>query len=277
MKIAYFPNQIAQNAPAVLDAFLTSCRELGHEPVENSMTADSAVIWSHVWSGKMRKNQQVWQTYRKHNKNVFVLEVGTLKRGITWKVGLNGTTGVGYFGPNNQDSFRVKKLGLTLQPWSTQGNYILICTQRADSEQWANQPMLEKWLDIIIKELHVHTPRPIILRPHPRFRVNQRWPRVEIWNPTKLSGTYDCYDIDVAFKNAWAVVNWNSGPGVAAVMQGIPAFVGASSLAAPVANLALKNIENPKRPDRQQWLNDLAYTEWTVEEIARGLPLARLV
>jgi len=33
MNIAYFPNQIARNAPPVLEAFLHSCREAGHEPV----------------------------------------------------------------------------------------------------------------------------------------------------------------------------------------------------------------------------------------------------
>jgi hypothetical protein len=29
-------------------------------------------------------------------------------------------------------------------------------------------------------------------------------------------------------------------------------------------------------PDRQQWLNDYAHTEWTVTEIADGLPLTQL-
>jgi hypothetical protein len=29
-------------------------------------------------------------------------------------------------------------------------------------------------------------------------------------------------------------------------------------------------------PDRAQWLNDYAYTEWTVEEIAQGTPFSRL-
>ena len=59
-------------------------------------------------------------------------------------------------------------------------------------------------------------------------------------------------------------------------MEGIPAFVGPSSLAYDVGNINLKDISNPKKPDRQQWLNDLAYTEWTVEEISKGIPLLRL-
>jgi len=35
-------------------------------------------------------------------------------------------------------------------------------------------------------------------------------------------------------------------------------------------------IEYTQTPDRTQWLNDYAWTEYTVEEIAAGLPLKRL-
>jgi hypothetical protein len=30
------------------------------------------------------------------------------------------------------------------------------------------------------------------------------------------------------------------------------------------------------RPSRQQWLNDYAHTEYTIKEIAQGLPLKNL-
>jgi hypothetical protein len=54
-------------------------------------------------------------------------------------------------------------------------------------------------------------------------------------------------------------------------------FTSPASLSAPVGNFDLANIEKPLRPERQQWLNDLAYTEWTVEEIKQGIPLGRLL
>ena len=61
-------------------------------------------------------------------------------------------------------------------------------------------------------------------------------------------------------------------------INGIPAFVGTSSLAYDVANDIdfLHDIENPIMPDRTQWLNDYAHTEYTIEEIAQGLPLKSL-
>ena len=38
----------------------------------------------------------------------------------------------------------------------------------------------------------------------------------------------------------------------------------------------MHDIENPIMPDRQQWLNDYAHTEYTLDEIAQGIPLKRL-
>jgi hypothetical protein len=78
-------------------------------------------------------------------------------------------------------------------------------------------------------------------------------------------------------KTTWAVINHNSGPGSQAIINGVPAFVGASSLAAPVGNLDLSQIENPLRPDRTQWIEQLAHTEWTTAEIESGVPLKRLL
>jgi hypothetical protein len=61
------------------------------------------------------------------------------------------------------------------------------------------------------------------------------------------------------------------------VLSGVPAFVNSTSLAASVGNLDLSAINNPARPDRTAWLEQLAHTEWYAEEIASGLPLGRLL
>jgi hypothetical protein len=276
MNIAYFPNQIARNAPPVLEAFLHSCRVAGYKPVADSMTADAAVIWSQVWAGKMQKNQQVWQEYRRTGRPVFVLEVGSLQRDITWRVGLNGAHSIDHFNSYGNGPERAQMLQLKLEPWKKLGNYVMICAQRADSEQWAGQTSPELWVESIIKQLKIYTTRPIVVRPHPRFRFNRSWAGVSMYQPQRVSDTYDGYDFDASLINAHAVINWNSGPGLRAVLHGVPAFVGHTSLARAVGNTDISRIETPLRPDRQQWLNDLAYTEWTVDEISQGLPLQQL-
>ena len=77
-----------------------------------------------------------------------------------------------------------------------------------------------------------------------------------------MSGTYD--DFDMSFENVWATISWSSNPGIHSVINGVPAYTGPSSLAYNVSMQDLSTIENPVLPDREQWLNDYAWTESTV-------------
>ena len=280
MKISYWPNSVALNGKQPYDAFLNSLRDQGFELVKESMDADAAVIWSVLWHGRMASNQAVWKHYRSNNRPVIVTEVGCIKRGTTWKVGLNGINRDAYFGNgNSNDSSRGNSLGLALKPWNKDGDYILICAQHDKSLQWQDMPPMSRWVMNTIETLQLHSNRDIILRPHPRCRlpgIEHQYQRVYRQEPQHVTGTYDNFDL--AFDRTYAVINWSSNPGVHAVINGTPAFVGPSSLASSVAN-SYKNlelIEHPSTVDRTQWLNDLAWTEYTVDEIAAGLPLNQL-
>jgi hypothetical protein len=238
-------------------------------------SADVAVIWSQLWHGRMKHNQGVWGAFRNSNRPVVVVEVGMLRRGGTWKLGVNGTGNNAYYGDELIPG-RAAQLRLETQPWSNAGYNIVIAAQRSDSEQWAGQPPTVAWLTETANTIKKYTDRPIVIRPHPRQRISNI-PGCVIEMPRPIQGTYDSFDYDRCLSTAWAVVNHNSGPGSLAVLNGVPAFVHASSLAAPVGNTDLSAINNPSRPDRTAWLERLAHTEWYTEEIASGLPLKRLL
>ena len=274
MKISLFNNFGAKNSVPVFQAIRKGLKTLGHTVVEHDMNADAAVIWSVLWNGRMVRNQEVWQTYRSSNRPVIVAEVGMINRGITWKIGLNGTW-AGCYNTDITHKNRADYLGLTVQPWTNSGSNIIIAVQRHDSEQWAGQPATEKWLQDIVHDIRQHSTRPIIARLHPRQKIKIPT-ECSLEVPTKLENTYDNFDFDSSLKNAWAVINHNSGPGSQSVIKGIPSFVGHNSLALPVANTDLSLIENPLRPDRSQWVEQLAHTEWLIEEITTGEPLLRL-
>jgi hypothetical protein len=238
-------------------------------------SADVAVIWSQLWHGRMKHNQGVWQTFRNSNRPVVVVEVGMLRRGSTWKLGVNGTGNNAYYGDELIPG-RAAQLRLAAKPWTNSGYNIVIAAQRSDSEQWAGQPPTVAWLTETANTIRKYTDRPIVIRPHPRQRISDI-PGCVIEMPRPIQGTYDSFDYDRCLSTAWAVVNHNSGPGSLAVLNGVPAFVHASSLAAPVGNTDLSAINNPAKPDRTAWLERLAHTEWYTEEIASGLPLRRLL
>jgi hypothetical protein len=274
MKISLFNNFGALNSVPVFAAFEQGLRALGIQSNSHDLDADMAVIWSHLWSGRMRYNQDVWKTFRASGRDVIVLEVGMLNRGRTWKMGLNGVNRRAWFGQGLQDN-RAHKLGMHLQPWR-QGENIVIAVQRSDSEQWAGLPRSDTWVEQTVTKIKSVTNRPIVVRPHPRQRITGI-AGVTVRQPRPLANTYDSFDFDTDLANAWCVINENSSPGCQSVIAGVPAFVGTDSLAAPVANLDLLDIEKPWMPDRTAWLEDIAHTEWTVEEIASGYPLQRLL
>ena len=56
-----------------------------------------------------------------------------------------------------------------------------------------------------------------------------------------------------------------------AQILGIPTICHPDSFAADISSTRLEEIENPKRVDIQQWLNNLAYSQFTQNEIASGL------
>lgn len=274
MKVSVFDQYGALNSRPVFDAIEQGFDTLGIKVSKHDLNADVAVIWSMLWSGRMKANREIYQQFTSTGRPVIVAEVGMIDRGHTWKLGLNGT-GINAY-PSQLVEHRAKKLGLELKPWTNTGTNIIICVQRSDSHQWHGQPSTNQWLSDTVSTLRRYTNRPIVVRAHPRQRT-QEISGCMLQIPKSIKDSYDSFDFDRCLSNAWAVVNWNSGPGVQAVVGGVPAFVGNSSLATPVANLDLKNIENPNRPDRTQWIDFIASTEWTVEELSSGYPIRRLL
>mgnify|MGYP001554574339 CR=1 FL=1 len=276
MKFRLYREYGALNSKPVFDAFEQSLESFGHTIVSHD-ASDVDVIWSVLFHGRMAQNKHIWDQARKRNKPVIVLEVGGIRRGTTWKVGLNGINRDAFFGPGGNDSRRCNLLDLRLKPWTTSGTSILLCGQHDRSLQWDLLPNMTQWVKETIEHIRHYTDRPIIFRPHPRCHVpqiEQFYKDVTRQTPRQTPGTYD--DYDMLFNDIYCTVSWTSNPGIHSVINGVPSYTSPSSLAYDVSIKSLANLENPTLHDRQQWLNDYAYTEWTVEEIAQGMPLQRL-
>lgn len=275
MKVSIFDQYGALNSQPVFAAFKSGLDRLGIKNNTMDSSADVAVIWSVLWHGRMKPNQQIWNLFRASQRPVIVVEVGMLRRGLTWKIGINGTT-AGCYNLSDIIPGRCDQLRLNLHDWTNSGHNIVIAAQRNDSEQWNGMPPTSAWITETINKIKQFTDKQIIVRPHPRQKL-QDVKGCIIESPVALPGTYDSFNLEKTLRSAWAVINWNSGPGCQSIINGVPSFVGPDSLAAPVANLELSQIENPMRPDRSLWLNQLAHSEWTIPEIETGMPLERLL
>jgi hypothetical protein len=159
---------------------------------------------------------------------------------------------------------------IDIKDWKTDGEYILICTQRNGG--WSMGSFaVTSWLDMIIREIRRYTDRPIVVRGHPGDRNTAIYlkdydPRYTLSkNPSILDD----------FKNAKAVITYNSSPGVAAAIEGIPVFVtddmAQNSQAYAVANTNLSMIENPiMTNNRQAWIEKICMSHWNFEELRSG-------
>lgn len=263
----------ALNSGPVFDAFEQSVKRLGHGVVEDG--EDVAVIWSVLWNGRMIGNRRVYLNARLNNKPVIILEVGTLKRNITWKVAVNHISREGFYGhEENLDTNRPTKLNVSLQPYNeNRRREILIATQRQESLLWHGQPAVEDWVNDLVSKIKALTDRPVVVRPHPRYMFKKPVPGVRVERPRHVADTYDEFDIKYDYH---CIINYNSGPSMQGLIKGTPIISDLTSLAAPLSNV-LENIEDLKFPDREDWFLKLCHTEWTVEEIAQGLPLERLL
>lgn len=251
-----------------------SLRSAGIQVQENNLDSDAVIIWSVLWYGRMRNNQEIYQHYQAQGRPIVVVDIGTLIRGVTWKIGLGNINRSGWFGDQkDRDADRAKKLGLrSRQP--THGDSILVALQHSRSLQAESITDMAQWALYQIQQVRQYSSREIVIRPHPRDPVKfGRLPDgVTIQRPLPVAGTYDSFD----WTDSWhAVINHNSGPGVLAAIAGIRPVVADTSLAYPVA-VNIQSIEQPYVADREQWLIDIAHTEYTHDEIAQGLWLKRL-
>jgi len=280
MKIALFPDNGSLNSKPVFAALIDHLRSKGEEVyINEDRNCDVAVIWSVLWLGRMASNKKIWDSYQAQKKPVVVMEVGGLKRNVTWKMGINGINRDADFANQTFDNKRWPLFNIEMKPWKQTGNVIVICGQHDNSNQWKKNPRMTNWIEQQIQEIRKYSQKPILIRPHPRNHFDfdeKKYPHVRIKKPQRDWSTYDDTDFKKVLKSTWAVVNHSSNPAIESVINGIPVFVSESSLCYDVGNASLTDIEKPAMPARQTWANKLSYTEWTTQEIRDGLPWARI-
>lgn len=192
-------------------------------------------------------------------------------------------------GPDRWERIQ-KEHDIEIKPWrDKKGEYILVVLQHVIDTSLVR--MIQqygsyyKWLHNCISRIREASDLPIVIRPHPKhgmysnfFEANLIPEVVELfpdvyWSSNQGSeglngGKYLQKDLD----DAHAVVGWTSNALTEAACYGVPVYpMSPGSMATPIAAYHLSEIDKVhKMPDRQQWLNDLAYCQWTYDEIKNG-------
>lgn len=286
------PGNTNPEKPAIIVNFIEGVWKCGDEGTivtdYNPVDADVAVVQGFVHPGS--KNQPhlnlrkaVFEKQQKENKRSIIVDSnlflyadpGNTKQYLRYSYdGIFPKTGE--YCNANPDPKRweiiQKNLGISLKPWKKRDNgSILICCQRDGGWSMDGQTLLP-WLVKTITQIKKYTERKIVVRFHPGDK--------NILNHKRALARYRLNNVLVShaenilqdLENTYAVVNYNSSPGVVAAIEGIPVFVldPERSQAAEVAHHDLKFLENIKEFDRELWIQKMAQMHWTLDELKDG-------
>ena len=292
--VAYYagipPNNQNPEKPQILDNFCQGVRASGDTAIQHqgmhAISCDVALIQGFVHEhGKSAPHLQLRQdavnlqknTNRRSlivDSNLFLYaDPNNTKTYLRYSFdGVFPTTG--FYFDRDIDSTRWQKisqdLNISLKPWRTQGNHILICLQRHGG--WSMGGLsVQTWLDQTIAQIRQHSrKRPILVRTHPGDKKIKSILKINHKN-VQLSTNERLID---DLRHAWATVVYNSSPGVASLIEGVPAFitdpVPQHSQTYGVANTDLSSLENPSMLDRQSWIERIAMCHWNFDQLRSG-------
>ena len=84
--------------------------------------------------------------------------------------------------------------------------------------------------------------------------------------------------INSDLNNAHCTISYTSGSSIDSIVSGVPVITCSEyNFLWPISSHSLEDIENPKLGEREQLLYDLAYAQWTTEEIKQGKPSEHLI
>lgn len=292
MKVAVYFSGIPaksknQQKRQLLADFSQGIKAAGDEVIvvddHHTVSCDLAVIqgWVHSKTGAhLRIRSDAIDRQRKEGKHILVIDSNLLgflapddkDRYLRYSLdGIFPTTG--YYFDRDVDINRWDKIkssyGFDERSWRSNGEHVLICLQR-DGGWSMDGKSVPAWLSDVLLGLRRSTDRPILIRPHPG---NQEIVR-KIRMVDALCKISTSKDIREDLDRAWATVTYNSSPGVASLLWGVPTWVTdpepARSQAYPLAQTHLADIEHPLYPDRRSLYDRLAQCHFNSAELISG-------
>lgn len=271
MRIVAFDPEYNEKLSGITRALASGIPGCEVVPMGNYVDCDIAIIFG----GYKKSYKPTWpkkEIMAKHQgRRLIMIESGFWGRGELYQVGWGGFAGgadfnLQRFAKGKIPADRWQAIGPGCRQWlhNDKGAYIVMGQVPHDTQV---QDMDHKaWCVGTVEALEARGER-VYFRPHPRIGSCEAYGVPEKYH---LKGK-----IHKALRVAKAVVTWNSTSAVDALLNGVPAIAQhPSSIAYSVAS---HDLQDPLRyPDLTQWLRGMAYSLWTVDEMAAGKPWEHL-
>lgn len=181
-----------------------------------------------------------------------------------YKAAVNARHPTAYVMKQDLPPDRWEALGVKIQPWQTvPADAPILLAGMSGKGAWSWKFKGGEYEQKMVDEIRRYSQRPIIYRPKPN------WPQA-----LPIKGTmFDRHtNIGRLLDGAHCVVTHHSNVGSDAIVAGVPVFTRhGAALHVGVPDSEISRIEAPVYPDgREQWAANMAYTQWTLTEMAAG-------
>jgi hypothetical protein len=281
MKVAIYLRVDAPSQQLIAQAVMEGCRRMGESAHVFSQwgspehDAECAVLFGIGGDAK-----QIYDAARKAGKRTVLLDkpyIRALKGGSTpryhlVRVAVDGFQPLGYFQVEKRASDRWDRLCVDVLPYRKRKSQAILLDGASNKYvQWCglgngNGSGLAQWAEWgqrIVDTIREYTNRTVIYRPRPSHNET---PLVKHCVVSERPLEQDFADCEV-------VVSHGGNIGFDAVIRGIPHFAIGESIARPLSQTDWAKVGEPFRPsddERRQWLHDLAYCQWNLDEFRDG-------
>lgn len=212
---------------------------------------DLAVFWS--W-----KQPEIAAAIIDSGRHVLVMERGFLQPRNEWvSLAIDGFNNRGKFAPAPDGGARWQRLfAHHLKPWRSGGDYALLIGQ-VPGDAALNGTDIVAWAATQAQKL-IDLGHKVVYRPHPEGPT-----------PCPPGASLSTRSLVDDLAGAERVVTYNSTTAVEAILAGIPTVVSdEGTVAYPMCS---HQLEAPlARPDRSAWCHDIAWRQWSIDELADG-------
>ncbi len=184
-----------------------------------------------------------------------------------WRMCWNATHPTAYFmdTPRAPDRWRRHRIRIVRN--ASRGERIVILGSSEKFHLSERLPHPTTWTQEIVDGIRRRTPMEIIYRPKPSWTGAEPIKGAEFSHGWKTAIRRD-------LEGAFCSVTYGSIASVDSILAGVPCVVLGNAVARPISSTSIKDILNPiweSQARREQWAANLAYCQFTPDEIASGV------
>jgi hypothetical protein len=203
------------------------------------------------------------------SKRRLILDVGFVKNHTDtpdidlelayWSIGFDGIKGEAKFYNENSPSDRWNSFNIDLKPWRESGEYVLILGQNESGISTQHMNYVD-WMNNTVEYIKSVTDRPIKFMAHRHQTV---FP-----NECEVIKNKSIYE---NCENAWCTIARTTNGAAGSIISGVPVITeDQRCITYSISDHLLDSVNFPTLFDRQQWCNDIGYSQWNIKEIKRG-------